>query len=108
MCIITDPNDNQIATIPYLEGLYCLAAARGNGKFANLTSMKMMLFKAHCKLGHISYQAVRHTVLKGLIEGIQVDLNSDEEFCEACTRTNSARQPYSPYPQEFKTRASTY
>ena len=62
------------------------------------------LFKAHCKLGHISYQAVRHAILTGLIEGIQMNLNSDEEFCEACAEAKSARQSF---PQESKTRAST-
>ena len=44
-------------------------------------------------------------VSKGLIEGIQVDLGSGEEFCETCTGVKLVRQLY---PQELITRASTY
>jgi hypothetical protein len=41
----------------------------------------------------------------GMVEGIELDPNSTEEFCEACAKAKSARQPY---PHESSTRAEKY
>ena len=41
----------------------------------------------------------------GMVEGIELDLNSKEEFCEACAKAKSAQQPY---PHESSTRAENY
>ena len=57
------------------------------------------------KLGHISCSVIKHTVIKGLIEGIDLDLNSMLDFCEACTKAKSACQPF---PKESETRAEKF
>jgi hypothetical protein len=41
----------------------------------------------------------------GIVEGIKLDPNSKEEFCEACTKAKSARQPY---PHESTTCTENY
>jgi len=65
----------------------------------------MSISEAHRKLGHISYGAISHAISKGFIIGIELDTKSKPEFCEACTKAKSARQPF---PKESKTRATKY
>ena len=66
---------------------------------------KMSITEAHRKLGHISSDAIRHAVSKGFITGINLDESSKPEFCDACEKAKSARQPY---PKESNTRAEKY
>ena len=72
---------------------------------ANAAVEKLNINEAHCRLGHISSAAIRHAVMKGFITGIDLDKSSKPEFCEACAKAKSARQPY---PQESSTRAEKY
>ena len=44
-------------------------------------------------------------VMKGFITRIDLDKSSKPEFCEACAKAKSVRQPY---PQESYTRAEKY
>src|ERR1700684_4731186 len=72
---------------------------------ANTAIGKMSISEAHRKLGHISSVAIKHAVSKGLITGICLDDNSKPEFCDACAKAKSARQPF---PKESKNRAEKY
>ena len=65
----------------------------------------MSINEAHRRLGHISSAAIKHAIAKGFITGIDLDESSKPEFCEACVKAKSARQPF---PQESKTRAEKY
>jgi hypothetical protein len=65
----------------------------------------MSISKAHRKLGHISSAAIRHAVSKGYITGICLDEDSKPDFCDACAKAKSARQPF---PKESKNRAAKY
>ena len=65
----------------------------------------MSISEAHRKLGHISYGVITHAISKGFITGIKLDKDSKPEFCEACAKAKSARQPF---PKESKTRAMKY
>ena len=92
-CTIINPKGKTIAMIPHSEG----HAATASGK--------MSISEAHMKLGHISYGAITHTISKGFITGIELDKDSKPDFCEACVKAKSARQPF---PKESKTRATKY
>jgi hypothetical protein len=67
-----------IATIPNSEGLYEIAATKQATEVqaANVVSGKMTISEAHKKLGHILCGAIKHTISKGFITGITLDLNS--------------------------------
>ena len=65
----------------------------------------MSISEAHRKLGHIAYSAIKHAITKGFITGIELDLDSKPEFCKACTKAKSARQPF---PKESETRATKF
>jgi len=107
MCTIIDPKGKTVATIPHSEGLYKIANPKTDvkGAYAATVSGKMSISEAHRKLGHISYGAISHAISKGFITGIELDTKSKPDFCEACTKAKSARQPF---PKESKTRATKY
>ena len=96
MCTIRNKNGHVIATIPHSDGLYRVVESNGpeNKDSANMASEKMSISEAHRKLGHIAHAAVKHAVTKGLVTGIDLDLESKPEFCEACAKAKSARQPF--------------
>ena len=107
MCAIVDPKGHLITTIPHSDGLYRVTAMKpSSGKsFAAAASGKMTISEAHRKLGHVSCQAISHTIKKGYITGIKLEANSKPEFCEVCTKAKATRQPFQ---KESETRAKKY
>ena len=67
--------------------------------------VKLTISKAHQKLGHIAPSAIKYTITKGHITGIQLDPESKPEFCKACAKAKVARQPF---PKELETCAMKY
>ena len=107
MCTIKNKSGRVVATIPHSDGLYRVIASKEseNKDRANVASGKMLISEAHRKLGHIAHSAVKHTISNGYIIGIDLDLESKPEFCEACAKAESAHQPFS---KESLTRATKY
>ena len=107
MCTVLNPKGQMITTIPHSNGLYRVIATKPtkDGGYMAATSGKMLIRKAHRKLGHLAYGAVSHAVSKGFITGIELETNSKLEFCDACAKAKSVRQPF---PKESKTRATKY
>ena len=107
MCMIQDSKGHTLAKIPHSEGLYCvLAETHATNQHTTMAAVKKMsITEAHRKLGHISSDAIRHAVSKGFITGINLDESSKPEFCNACEKAKSARQPY---PKESNTQAEKY
>jgi hypothetical protein len=107
MCIIRDTSGKMLATIPNSDGLYKIVAAKQPSQVhsANVASKNMTISEAHNKLGHISHEAIKHAVSKGLITGIELEPGSKPEFCEACAKAKSARQLF---PKESETRAQKF
>src|SRR5882757_5814427 len=68
-------------------------------------SRKVSVYKLHKILGHVAQEAVLHAYKKGLIEGIDLDIDSKPQFCDACAQAKATRQPY---PAESKMHAHTY
>lgn len=48
----------------------------------------------HQKLGHIGHTAIKHAISTGSITGIELDLTSKLEFCEACAKAKAVQQPF--------------
>ena len=65
----------------------------------------MTISKAHWKLGHIAHAAVKHAVSNNYVTGIEFDSDLKLEFCEACAKAKSARQPF---PKESTTQATKF
>ena len=107
MCKIMILKGHVIAMIPHSDGLYRVIATKSssNGNYTATASGKMSISEAHRKLGHLSYGAISHVVLKGYITGIELDSDSKPEFCKACVKAKAAREPFL---KESKTRATKY
>ena len=107
MCTIIDPKSQTIATIPHSKGLYRIVMMKQpkKGETANTVAWKMSMTEAHKKLGHISCSMIKHAIVNGLINGLDVDITSKPDFCKACTKAKSTCQPF---PKESNTRAEKF
>jgi hypothetical protein len=105
MCKILSkgPKREVIAEIPQVQGLYTIENQRT--LHAHAARMKLTVGQAHRALGHISQTTILHLAKEGLVEGVEVDLSSTPEFCEACMKAKASRKPF---PDETKNRARTY
>ena len=72
---------------------------------ANAANAKMSISEAHKKLGQIAHSAIKHAIANGQITGIDLDMSSKPEFCEACAKAKSAQQPFL---KESKMRAKDF
>ena len=70
LCTIINLKGHTIAKIPHSQGLYQVLAPPLT---ANAAVEKLNINEAHRRLGHISSAAIRHTVMKGFITGIDLD-----------------------------------
>jgi hypothetical protein len=102
MCKIKNPKRHTIAIIFHSEGLYHITNPIDH---ANAASGRSTISKAHRKLGHILHSAIKNAVTKGYIIGIELENDSKPEFCDACAKAKSARQPF---PKESQMRATKY
>ena len=107
MCTIKNPKGQTIATIPNSDGLYKIATDKSinTSETANTASGKMSISEAHREMGHIAHSAIRHAISNGLIAGMELDNNSKPDFCNACAKAKSARQPF---PKESITKAEKF
>ena len=95
VCTICNPKGQVMAVIPHEDGLYQFV--HGGPEHTNIMSAKMLISKAHCKLGHIGHAAICHVVSKEMITGIKLNMESKSEFCEPCVKDKST---VAPYPKE--------
>ena len=102
LCTISNTKGHTIAKIPHSQDLcHVQTPEQPKSSFkANAAVIKMSINEVHCHLGHISSAAIKHVIAKGFITGIDLDKSLKPEFCEACVKAKSARQPF---PQESET-----
>ena len=107
MCTIHNSSSHTMATIPCANGLHHVTAPEDppTVNYASIAMVKLTVSEDHRKLGHIAPSAIKYTIAKGHITGIQLDPESKPEFCEACAKAKAARQPF---PKESETRATKY
>ena len=89
--MIKNPKGHVVATIPHSKGLYCITNSTNH---ANTASGKLTISEAHQKLGHISYNTIKNAVSKGYITSIELENDFKPDFCDACAKAKSARQPF--------------
>src|SRR5882757_4841884 len=109
MCKILSPAPTRkvIGLIPQVDGLYSLAAHAPahfptTPQQAHVARAKVSVYELHKILGHVAQEAVLQAYKKGLIEGIDLDLDSKPQFCDACAQAKATCQPF---PTESTTRA---
>jgi hypothetical protein len=101
-CVLGTPRPKSriVGRIPLIRGLYRIPASvpsnpkKDDTPIAASTSRLMSISELHRKMGHINHDDLRDMVRKGMVTGIELDMNSKPEFCESCTRAKATRKPF--------------
>jgi hypothetical protein len=93
-CSIRTPDGIEIGHVPALRGLYSIGNGLTRGHRANTAVQKLTLAQAHRVFGHINHRAVRDAIRFGLVSGIELDDDADDEFCDACAQAKPHRKPF--------------
>ena len=106
-CTFTSKDGKVMAILPRSQGLYRAIDHPADNwvDSANLAMDKMSITEAHRKFGHMNYGSIRHMVKSNLVKGVDLDVESQPEFCDACAKAKSNVQPF---PKESETRAENY
>jgi len=85
-----------IRIFPFCEDLYQASVKPVPDEImhVNLTTTKISLAQAHRVLGHISYSSVKHAIASGKVTGVQLNNDTKELLCEACTQAKPHRKPF--------------
>jgi hypothetical protein len=107
LCIIRSPKNITIAQIPLIRGLYRVNKAPKllKSPVANAVSKLMSINELHKKMGHVNYDNLCKMVKDGMVSGIDLDLNSNPDFCEACIKAKATRKPF---PKKSETKYQNY
>jgi hypothetical protein len=89
LCIISSPKPNRrvVTTIPESGGLYRIPNPYPTTPSANAARVKMTISQLHRRMGHISAKAAKYMVKSGMVTGIDLDMESEPEFCTSCMKT---------------------
>ena len=99
MCKISTPKPKPrvIGQIPLLRGLYRVPHISPSPPLyhqAALATRLMTITELHQKMGHVNHDDLRRMVKEGMVNGIELDLDSKPEFCTACIQAKAARKPF--------------
>lgn len=96
-CTITSPSNKIIGRIPEIRGLYRVTdtpSIMTNTQTVNTASQTITINQLHCIMGHINHDDLRKMVKEGIVEGIDLDMDSKPEFCDVCVRAKATRKPF--------------
>ena len=107
ICMIKNPAGHVMAMFTHSNGPYQILLINFHPKleYAAIATPKMDINVAPRKFGHVVHVAIKHTVSKGFILGIDLDMNSKPKFCKACAKAKSTMVPFL---KESLTRATKY
>ena len=108
ICEIRSSKSKVIGRIPQIQGLYHVfnnnKSSSQSTHSANVTVKQISISKLHQRMGHVNHEDLRQMVEKGMVTGINVNLTSKPDFCEACMK---AKATHKPFPKESKTEYKT-
>lgn len=93
ICRILDEEGEDIGQINVGGGLYRVHCPQSGGEYAGAVSTVVTLDELHRRLGHISHEAARQLVKKGMVEGITLDESVAPTTCEPCENSKMTRRP---------------
>jgi hypothetical protein len=92
-CRIYDKERKIIGKIRVKGGLYRVYATRPiEGEYAGKVKEVLTIDELHRRLGHVSHERARLLVKKGLVEGVELDVNSEATVCESCEWAKGERK----------------
>ena len=96
-CTITSPSNKVVGRIPKICDLYHVidtTTTKTEPKSANTTSQPLTISQLHRLMGHINHDDLRTMVKNGIVEGIDLDMDSRLEFCDVCIKAKVTRKPF--------------
>jgi Reverse transcriptase (RNA-dependent DNA polymerase)/gag-polypeptide of LTR copia-type/GAG-pre-integrase domain len=96
-CTVTNPSNKIIGRIPEIRGLYRVTdntTTKTETESANTTSQLLTISQLHRIMGHINHDDLRKMVKEGIVEGINLDMDSKPEFCDVCVQAKATRKPF--------------
>jgi hypothetical protein len=91
-CCIFDSKQRRVGHVPVtLNGLYRV----DHGEAASSASARkqLTLKQLHCRMGHISPEAVRKLVKEGRVNGVDLEEGGDFGSCDSCEYAKTTRKP---------------
>jgi transposase InsO family protein len=105
-CRIYDRERRVIGRIKVKGGLYRVYATRPlGGEYAGKTKEVLSLDELHRRLGHVSHERAKLLVEKGLVEGIELDVDSKSTICESCEWAKGERKAMAKIRERPRTSA---
>jgi len=84
-CRIYNEKRQQLGKVEVQNGLYRVFTARPDvAGYAGRVTEVLTIDDLHRRLGHVSHQAARRMVEKGIVKGVELDEGSQPSFCESC------------------------
>ena len=85
VCRIYDSERKIIGYIKVKGGLYRVYATRPpGGEYARKTKEVLTINELHRRLGHVAHERAKLLIRKGLVEGVELDMESRPTVCESC------------------------
>ncbi|PSR87021.1 hypothetical protein PHLCEN_2v5279 [Hermanssonia centrifuga] len=91
-CCLYNPVDDLVGEIPVVDGLYCVYHPK-HIDYAGQVKDVLTVEELHRRMGHISYDAARHLIKKGLIIGVVLDDTPPAGPCAVCDAAKATRKP---------------
>src|SRR5271168_4870543 len=91
-CTITSPSNKIIGCIPKIRGLYRVTdttTTKTEAESANTISQLLTISQLHRIMGHINHNELRKMVKEGIVEGINLNMDSKPEFCDVCVQAKA-------------------
>jgi alpha-galactosidase/6-phospho-beta-glucosidase family protein len=89
---IRDQKGTTVGRIPLKQGLYKVEHKLPT-ESANAVRKIPSIDELHRRMGHISPQAIKNLLVKGIITRIEVDKQSVPTFCTSCAKGKMTRKP---------------
>ena len=100
-----EPSSMVIAHILEINGLYNVATAIKVAATTCSSHTHISLQHMHKCMGHMSFSSTRIMVSNGMVEGIEIASQPDNNFCNMCVK---AKITHVPSPAESNTHATKY
>ena len=101
---LIDENGKTILQVPEIHNVYPLTTWVPNLAKLAAHTRKMTLMEAHYALGHVAVETIKAAIEKKMFTGLNVDLDSQIEDCEACIKGRMKRKSISKYSSKPKTK----
>ncbi|THG92841.1 hypothetical protein EW026_g8206 [Hermanssonia centrifuga] len=103
-CKILDESGTLIGEIPVADGLYRVQHTK-SFDYAGRVKDVFTIDELHRLMGHISHDAARDLVRKGLVLGVMIEDSPSSGVCAACEAAKTTRKPIQRYREGERTAA---